>query len=727
MNELNEFNALQADGEYFTLNEYTALEANVNTIDSVLIIAPTEGQEDFVRTSAIDWEAFRSYTRYRVRLATDAEFATVVETVDVDATEVAGIIDNAGGYWAKVTPLEVVSPTPPEPEATIDSVTITGGETLQQNGTRDLVADVQKTGDIDDAVTWESSNEAVATVQSTGSKSARVTYVSGDPDDTVTITAKAVEDDQVSDDQILTITAEPSVEGSRAQDEQVLSDFYTATNGADWKIDDGWNGGNVSLSDDPYGVRIEEIGEELRVTGIQMNGSATPEQTGIDGGNGLTGSLPNTLNQLSECTYLNVMFNALGGPLVDMPPKIEYMYLNGPTNSGRNDPHIAAQSGSGVIHPSYGDTGAQNKYNSPCPSSYESLTNLKWIWIPWAGITGNIPDLSASGANLEGINFWSNPFQNTPVPDMFQYTPNISHIIIGKFGSGGPGTFSGNFPTMTGLTKLVQLNMKRTELFSAQFPDLQQSTEIVEIFLTRNNINGDFPAYLLDGTLPRLLALYVNVNNITGSFPANIPRLYPIRVLVFTNNDIGGSIPDSLWINNDSIINTDFDGNQFEGQLLQDMTGQDRIRNFRFANCNLSGPWPTFRWGTSDVEGFSYFHLNGNRFVFSDMLWIPTEFNPENKTIFQLYNENVPSARFSYGNQKRFGSEDNLSGDIIDFSSIVTHADNVYEWYRNGVLINDETTASIDTSEYGAGEYELRVTNPGVSGLTILSNFIEVL
>jgi len=115
--------------------------------------------------------------------------------------------------------------------------------------------------------------------------------------------------------------------------------------------------------------------------------------------------------------------------------------------------------------------------------------------------------------------------------------------------------------------------------------------------------------------------------------------------------------------------------------------------------------------------------------VFADMLWVPDEYNPNNKTIFELYSDHGFSS-FRYGNQKPFGRSRTVrysSGSTItldDFEGVVTHKDNRYQWQKDGADIPGATnrTLTISGADGGdAGTYRLVVTNPNVPGLTLTS------
>jgi hypothetical protein len=258
-------------------------------------------------------------------------------------------------------------------------------------------------------------------------------------------------------------------------------------------------------------------------------------------------------------------------------------------------------------------------------------------------------------------------------------------------------------------------------------------TALRNFFAPFIDVKGRFPSYFVDGTLPALIGFNLSLptgSGMTGLLSSGSNRM---KILNVGFNNLSGTIPANLWHNNDQIINTGFDNNQLTSIGTSDLTNLTQIRNLRWQN-NEIGPekWPNLAWGTSKLSHFTRADLSGNRYVFSNMLWKPS--NGGGKTIFELYRENA-TVEFSYGNQKPFGQSRTVrysvgsNVTIDDFDAVVTHPDNVYQWQKDGSDIPGATSRSLTISGAGAsdaGTYRLVVTNPGVPGLTLTSNPIKL-
>ena len=138
------------------------------------------------------------------------------------------------------------------------------------------------------------------------------------------------------------------------------------------------------------------------------------------------------------------------------------------------------------------------------------------------------------------------------------------------------------------------------------------------------------------------------------------------------------------------------------------------------SNNNLSETVPSFEFiGINNGGSSESNNITDNNFLFADLL--------------ENYTENQALGGFSLGNQKRFGTTQIINTDIgsteiISFNQL-THPDNVYQWKKNGVNISGETdksiTISIDTED-DFDIYELEVTNTTLTGITLISNIVQI-
>jgi len=538
-------------------------------------------------------------------------------------------------------------------------------------------------------------------------------------------------------------------QNSRSGDEAALEVLYQSTNGSGWANSTGWSASGMSLSDNIYGVTVATINGELRVTKIDLRH------------NGLTGSIAvPEIGNLKQMTLFAVYGNSLHSQI---PPelmsltKLEYLYLSLADPYGKLDtiyPHELAQQGGGDVHTGKYKHDENNIFvGTVAAPTNPSAMHLKWFILNWTdsdrraadGISGidpvffNIPTL----VGLQIAN--NNNLSEMPFPAGIVNMDNLENLAL-NLGNESPsdGWLSGSLPKGFGTLshlRFARLNGHKNLTIDFDVIDLSSMSSLRNIVAPSCDIRGVFPDYFLDGTMPKLAMFNLNFpsgSGMTGQFPSFVAtgdENHGYKVInIGYGNHISGAIPSSLWNRNYwSLINTEFHGNNLTSLGTADLTKLSNIRNLRFGDNNI-GPekWPNLAWGTDKLKDFTRADFSGNRYVFSNMLWKPS--NGGGKTIFELYKAKA-TRQFNYGNQQPFGQSRTITisaGSTItidDFDSVVTHPDNVYQWQKDGENIAGATSRTLTISSAkasDAGTYRLVVTNPGVPSLTLTSKPVEL-
>ena len=509
-------------------------------------------------------------------------------------------------------------------EATLMSL----GATVQLTAT---VLDQNGQSVEDAVVTWQSSDEAVATVSAQGLVTAvkngvtRITATSGDVLASIGVSVHI---------------RMPS------PDRNVLVALYNAMDGPNWTNNTNWLSENRHV-DDWFGVNTDEEG---RVTALNL------------GSNGLIGQLPVALSQLSSLEGLALENNRLTGtipPELGQLTNLSLLYLFDNQLTGSIPTELSQLIN--LIHLCLN----RNQLTGSIPPELGRLKNLKWLHLHNnAYLTGRIPtslttlDLDAlllqgtrvclhddtglenwvSGitdariAECEGFDLdrnvlealyratngpeWGRNYANWmsdaplsqwagvqtdadgKVVSLRLYSNGLSGFIPPELGQLSnlvwldlaANQLKGSIPAELGrLAKLEKLHLD-SNVFIGPIPtELGQLSELTVLRLSSNRLTGRIPAEL--GQLSRLTHLYLDNNRLAGSIPPELGLLTELKYLWMLNNELSGSIPSALSQATD-LVELRLNINQLTGSIPPEMGQLSKLKNLNLNVNRLSGSIP---------------------------------------------------------------------------------------------------------------------------------------
>ena len=419
------------------------------------------------------------------------------------------------------------------------------------------------------AVTWTSTDTAIATVDSTG----LVTSV-----DYGTTQVTATSDS-------LTATAEVEIV-FKLSDRQVLDTLYRVTGGENWTDTTNW------LSDEPlsewFGV---ETNEEGKVVGLSL------------GGNNLTGSIPSVIAELGDLVTLDLSRNALAGRIpwkLRELQQLRDLLLNGNAleglltremgyMAGLRYLHIGSNKLRGVVPARFADLELDTLYaagSGVCvpPSLNEWFTGIgqtddtercvAYLTIELVDLpsltfyaVGETGDLSATYVSAEG-----DTIEGGPVTWSSGDTAVVSVDATGRVTAVGDGEteVTATYDSTTASIAVdVALPENDRDVLSILYDrahadgwtdgtnwlsdeplsewagvETDDSGRVVGLSLRGNNVRG--PIHSSIGQLDRLVTLDLSRNWISGSIPAEIGDLSLLRELVLSVNGLVGALPSEL-------------------------------------------------------------------------------------------------------------------------------------------------------------------------------------
>ena len=427
----------------------------------------------------------------------------------------------------------------PKPAARIDlnisQATLTSvGQSLQLNA---LVYDIDGVAIPDAQVAWSSSHPTVATVSDNGLVSAvsnGTTLVTATSGGVFTVATIHV----VIEGTVPPPPPPPPPEPSTDRD--ALIALYNATDGPNWTVSTNW------LSSGPLGERYGvDTNTNGRVTRISMEG------------NGLSGTLPQGLDQLAYLIELHLDHNALSGGIpadLGLVNSLERLSLEDNDLTDTIPVELGQLNNLGVLNLN------DNKLSGPIPTE---LGRLPSLWI-----------LDLSNNELSGS-----------IPPELEQLENLMHLRLPY------NKLTGSIPVELGeLTNLRSLQLQWNNLTGGIPVELAQLVELQHLNLEVNELIGSIPPEL--GQLTNLENLVLNVNKLTGSIPPELGGLTDLRLLGLGGNELTGNIPPDLGrLTNLEDLNLSY--NTLEGEVPSELGNLSALKRLDLqVNIGLTGPLP---------------------------------------------------------------------------------------------------------------------------------------
>lgn len=137
---------------------------------------------------------------------------------------------------------------------------------------------------------------------------------------------------------------------------------------------------------------------------------------------------------------------------------------------------------------------------------------------------------------------------------------------------------------------IVVLDLSRNKL-TGQVPScFEDSHDLYILDLSYNNLDGMIPNIF---TSPRLLWLQLSHNNLSGVLPSSIGVRSSLLALALSGNWLSGSIPRWLGENTSSLVILNLRSNMFHGNIPPKLSLLSSLQILDLANNRLSGKIPT--------------------------------------------------------------------------------------------------------------------------------------
>ena len=312
-------------------------------------------------------------------------------------------------------------------------------------------------------------------------------------------------------------------EGDRA----ALEALYVSAAGDGWTNSEGW------LTDaaigDWHGVTTDSLG---RIVEVDL------------AANGLDGSVPGELGDLTRMTVLKLGDNTLSGRLPQSLARVplrEFRYpgteLCAPTAAAFQEwlAGIASHEGTGVVCALLSDRAA-------LVALYEAADGPNWT--NGQGWLTDAPLEEWHGVNVDGegrvdyLDLSDNGLTGTIAPELGDLW-RLERLVFRDNALEGPIP-----PEVGNLSRLTRLDLRANAVAGPLPPELGALVNLEYLSVAYNRLTGPIPPEL--GNLSNLRRLYAEGNRLTGPLPSELGNLSELEVLHLRRNPLTGPIPPEL-------------------------------------------------------------------------------------------------------------------------------------------------------------------------------------
>ncbi|MXV99908.1 MAG: hypothetical protein F4X59_13195 [Holophagales bacterium] len=337
---------------------------------------------------------------------------------------------------------------------------------------------------------------------------------------------------------------------AQVDERAVLEAFYDSTGGDNWTNNTNWKDDSTAIGE-WFGVEVDRSG---RVISLVLSS------------NGLTGSIPPSLGELSSLLQLFLPLNDLTGSI---PPEL-----------GGLDQLLS-------LELSFNDlTGA-------IPRSLGELTDLVSLGLGYNDLTGSIPAHLGSLSNLLHLDLRDNDLTGS-VPAELGDLASLTLLSLDS------NRLVGRIPQELGaLSNLQQLYLSSNELTGSIPVELGGLSDLQLLDLSSNGLDGTIPSEI--GDLSSLTLLSLHSNRLTGNIPRQLGDLSALFILALDSNRLTGNIPAELGDLSDLFV-LGLDFNRLTGNIPPELGDLGDLSVLALQSNRLTGSIPAELGALASLE-----------------------------------------------------------------------------------------------------------------------------
>ncbi|KAJ9679624.1 hypothetical protein PVL29_021524 [Vitis rotundifolia] len=302
--------------------------------------------------------------------------------------------------------------------------------------------------------------------------------------------------------------------------------------------------------------------------------------------NDLNSSIPNAFGSMTTLAYVDLSGNELRGSIPDAFGNmitLAYVDLSG------------------------------NKLRGSIPDAFGNMTTLGYLDLFGNDLCGSIPDALGNMTTLAYLALSWNELSGS-IPDAVGNMTSLAYLYLSS------NQLEGEIPkSLRDLCNLQELLLSQNNLTGLQRKDyLACSNNTLEVLdLSHNQFKGSFPD--LSG-FSQLRELYLEFNQLNGTLPESIGQLAQLEVLSIPSNSLRGTVSANHLFGLSNLFFLDLSFNYLTFNISLEQVPQFRASRIMLASCKLGPRFPNW---LQTQEGLWELDISASRIsdVIPNWLW----------------------------------------------------------------------------------------------------------
>ncbi|XP_027358654.1 receptor-like protein kinase 5 [Abrus precatorius] len=385
--------------------------------------------------------------------------------------------------------------------------------------------------------------------------------------------------------------------------------------------------------------------------------------------NSIPGDFPKPLYNCSKLEYLDLSRNNFNGMIphdIDhLSANLQYLSLGSTNFTGDIPASIGKLNQLIELHLEY------CLFNGSVPSEIENLSNLEYLdmssnynfpeWkLPWnltkftkmkvfylfsTNLVGEIPETIGDMVALEKLDLSQNGVTGG-IPSGLLLLKNLTTLYLYN------NSFSGEIPSVVEALNLINLDLTRNNLEGKIPDDLGKLQQLSWLGLSLNSLSGVIPESL--GRLPNLKDFRVFYNNLSGTLPPDFGRYSKLETFLIANNSFSGKLPENLCYYG-VLLNLSIYENNLNGELPESLGNCSSLLDLKMHNNEFSGNIPSGLWTSFNLSNFMVSHNKFTGVLPERLSWNVSRF----EISYNQFSGKIPSGVSSWTNLVVFEASKN--------------------------------------------------------------------